>query len=276
MVKLGKMIGSGHWANVYEYNNDHVIKLFHKHVDQSIAQYEFEVSNKIYKLGISTPAAYDLVQLDIQKGIVFQKVNGSTLVEEVAHSPFKLMLYVKQSAQLFAHVHKLKATGLMSFKFQLSERISLANQLDQIEQDSIKYYLSTLEDDCDLCHGDFHFGNIMIEDDSLKIIDWGGVSCGPKIADLTLAIIQFQVASMTNKIPTYLKIIISMFRPFIIHKFIDAYCQSNPNLNIDEVKESIQRWRLPIAAARLISCNAEESKTLLNIIRKEMQRHQLF
>ncbi len=272
MTQIGKLIGSGHCANVYEYNHKYVVKLFHKHVDQANVDYEYQVSNELHQLGIKTPAAYNLIQVGAQKGIVFKKINGQTLTDKLIASPLKLRSYVKNSASLFSRVHKIRTRNLIPFKAQLSEKISQANSLSGDEKNAINKYLFNLENDYHLCHGDFHFGNIMVEDDDLYIIDWGGVSRGPKVADLTLAIIQFQATSMEgDNIPLYLKAAISTLKPLIINLFIKSYCESNPDLNINEVKESIQRWRLPIAAARLTSSNLDENKILLSIIQKDMQ-----
>ncbi|WP_191602725.1 aminoglycoside phosphotransferase family protein [Marinomonas algicola] len=272
MMHFGKVIGSGHCANVYEYRKNYVLKLFHKHIDPKVAQYEFDASHEINKLGIRTPAVYDLVKVGSQQGIIFQKIRGLTLIEDVSKSPFKLITHVKCSAQLFESVHQLSTMGLASFKEQLADRINQTILLTPSEKKMIINYLSTLEDGNDLCHGDFHFGNIMIAENNLHIIDWGGVARGPKIADLTLAIIQFQVSSIANNIPLYLKIVIILFRKLIIHTFIEAYCKENPHLTTKELKREIQRWRLPVASSRLISCNYIERKSLLKIISIEIKK----
>ena len=272
MDRIGDIIGSGKFSNVYEYKDGYALKLFHRNVDQTIALYEFEASNEIHALGIPTPAVYDFIQVGAQKGIVFQRVTGITLIEYISRFPLKFKTCIEQSAHLLAKIHSIKATGLESFKVQLADRISKTRLLSTQDKNTIIEYLFSLEDGNDLCHGDFHIGNIMCTERGFHIIDWGNVTYGPKVADLTLAITQLEIASITNTIPSYLQFIIKVSSRFVINHFIEIYCSQYPSLERENVLTQTHRWKLPIATSRLIYCNRIESCFLLNLIHKEIEK----
>ena len=96
-----------------------------------------------------------------------------------------------------------------------------------------------------LCHGDFHFFNLIMSDHKVTIIDWVDASAGDIRADVYR---------------TYL--LYSQFLVELADMYMRLYCEKS-GLSKDEIFQ----WAPIIAAARLSECvSSEKPERLLEIV----------
>ena len=127
----------------------------------------------------------------------------------------------------------------------------------------IRNYLKELPEDNTLCHLDFHPGNIMIVDNKAVFLDWMTACRGDACADVARTCIMLKYGGVEHA-PWIMKKLISITQHRIYKVYIKEYLMiSNRRI------EDINRWELPVAAARLSEWIPEEEKRVLVQLVKE-------
>lgn len=89
-LNKGKLIAQGKTSEVFEYGQDKILKLFRKDLPEKNIENEYEVSFNLSKKMKLVPKVYDLVEVDDRKGIIYEKVNGTTMMEVISSKPWKV------------------------------------------------------------------------------------------------------------------------------------------------------------------------------------------
>ncbi len=265
-----KIIGQGRTADIFEYEEGKIIKLFKQEFPEDAINQEFLVSKFVHSLGIKIPQPFELTQLDSRFGIVFERMSGTTLLHEMTSKPWLINKQSRKLARLQYELHCHPAhDAVEELRYQKSvlvDNIQLAPLLTEDEKEQIKSYLKGLPDDNKLCHGDFHPDNVLIGSNSC-IIDWMTGMIGNPAGDVARTVILLSFGTLPNETCRTVKLLISYLR----NRIKTAYLKQYLKLTGREFKE-IDRWILPVAAARLIECIPDEEKRkLIVIIRKRLQ-----
>ncbi|MFB6364286.1 phosphotransferase [Paenibacillus elgii] len=80
-MKLGKRIGQGYTAEVFEWGSGKIIKVFRPH-SAGLMEYEWRISRQVAGLGLPVPAVYGIEKAGGKQGIVYERVAGR-LVESI-------------------------------------------------------------------------------------------------------------------------------------------------------------------------------------------------
>lgn len=72
----------------------------------------------------------------------------------------------------------------MNNREQLLRRISAVGFLSDKVKGSLYDYFHTLEEEYQLCHGDFHPENVFISDGKFVVFDWSTATIGSKYSDV--------------------------------------------------------------------------------------------
>ena len=75
------IIGIGRTAEVYEWGQDKVLKLYFDWFPKDWIDYEAEIGYSINKAGVSSPTIYGIVEVEGRKGIIFQRIIGKTMLK---------------------------------------------------------------------------------------------------------------------------------------------------------------------------------------------------
>ncbi|MCQ2572920.1 MAG: phosphotransferase [Treponema sp.] len=174
-------IAVGNTAEIFDYENGKVLKLFKSGYPVENIRREFDNSRLINKLGISSPKVYEILDevSEGRTGIVYEKIFGHDLLQEVMTN-IQNMEYVEKRIESLAFLHKdfINHTS--------KECISYKDYLNYFGYPKTE----DLPDGEYLCHGDFHFGNLLrTSEDSERIlvIDFMNLCHGPKEYDIARA-----------------------------------------------------------------------------------------
>ncbi|MBC8062379.1 MAG: phosphotransferase [Clostridiaceae bacterium] len=265
-MEKGKLIGQGRTSEVFEWGQDKILKLFRTGLPKTAIENEYEVSIHIYKQLNLTPKVYELIEIDDRTGIIYERINGITMMKVIASKPWK----VKKEAHRLAQLHKsiqLKVDfKLPNYKIRLKDTISNTELLQADVKMRLYEYIDELRDDNILCHGDFHPDNVLITKNGDIIIDWMTSTQWNPLTDVARTSVIFKFGVVPDK--TYLeKQIINIIRNKFYLEYIRHY------LKLTGVKiEQIEQWELPVAAARLVEWLPKEEKiALLNFINSKMK-----
>jgi thiamine kinase-like enzyme len=129
-------------------------------------------------------------------------------------------------------------------------------------------YIKKLPEGNNLCHGDFHPENVLLENDEYYVIDWMTGMQGNIAADVARTEMIIQNAGIPGNIPYVIKRIMQIFQRKLSQIYIKEYCKIS-----GIKKEEIRKWKLPIYIARLDEDNSkDEENRLLRFIENEMKK----
>ena len=182
-----EIIGKGGNGTVYRIDEDTIVKVYRPSVSLAQIEREREFAKTALINGVPCVIAYDVVKCGDSYGIVFEMLKSDTLGHAMSREPEKFEEYVEKFVALAKEMHgaKFKEGSLTNIKTVLHGRVpNLAKWCSEDEMKLIDSLIDELPDESSLIHGDFHPGNIMIQDGELVIIDMPEVTMGAKIWDL--------------------------------------------------------------------------------------------
>ncbi|SFB60038.1 Phosphotransferase enzyme family protein [Cohnella sp. OV330] len=250
-------IGIGRTAEVYEYGEQRVLKLYHPGLSEEQAEMEYRACQAACRAGLPVPEPLELVRHDGRPGIVFEKLAGVTMLAALALGESSVAREAERMAQLQSRVHRVSVQGLPSLKSSLIERIAHTSLLTDEEKKRLASLLSDLPDGDRLCHGDFHPDNILLGDQEW-IIDWMTGTTGHPSADVARTALLLQYGSIPNEAPAEVVAWLVDMRVELLSGYLRAYSKETGT-----TREQIERWMPPVAAARLCDWIPEAEKEAL-------------
>ncbi len=147
------------------------------------------------------PAAGDIVRVNGRNGLLYQRVNGETMLEELSRKPWRSPGLGRRMAELHVEMHTRTAPAdIPSQRQRLAGKIGRAEALPADLRAKALAALEQMPDGDRLCHGDFHPGNILMTAQGETIIDWIDASRGNPLADLARTTILVLGATETSQI----------------------------------------------------------------------------
>ena len=261
------LLSRGRTAEVYAWENDCVLKLFYDWCDPLWINQEADVAVQLVQAGLPVPACHGMVELDKRQGIVFQRLQGPTLLALISKQPLKLPEYARLMAALHQKIHQVSVPQFHSLKKQLESSIQRVEQLP----DDLRVYclkvLDALPEGEQLIHFDFHPDQIMMTKDGPYIIDWGSACKGDPLADVARTSLLLSSAQVQH-MPWLLQILIGIARRSV-HRI---YMKEMLNVHGPSAVVDIDSWKIPIAAARLIEHVELEEPALLAYLQAEKEK----
>lgn len=172
-------IAEGNTAEIFEVEENKVLKLFKPGYSKSSVQHEYDNHCMVSRIVENIPKLFEPIEENQRYGFVMEKVQGKSLASLVQNDHT-----FDQAMETFTNLHKnwLMHTvdGAVPYtKWMLN--LSGEESLDGDLADKIK----CLPSGNTLCHGDFHPYNIMITAESVAvIIDFANICKGPKEYDV--------------------------------------------------------------------------------------------
>ncbi|MCD7997345.1 MAG: phosphotransferase [Clostridiales bacterium] len=181
MLENMKLLGKGNTAEVFDYGNKRVCKLFYEGYPDKYVALEFRNSKEMYKNRIKIPKPFQMITIENRKGIIYERIDGKTLLNIMMENETNLEEYLNIFVilQLDFLAHHTK--NVLSYKEYLIAILKNKKINNQVIFNTIN---SLPDDDC-LLHGDLHPNNILIMSDGTPvIIDFMNVCRGPAVYDI--------------------------------------------------------------------------------------------
>ena len=253
---LGQPIARGRTADVYAWEERYVLKLFHGWCDRASIECEARIARAVHAWGLPVPAVGDILEVNGNTGLVYERLDGPPLLEMLQRKPWRLCEYAKRLAQLQVELHAVSVTAeLPAQRQRLESRIRRAAALPADAHAGALAALASMPDGEQLCHGDFHPANILMTPQGERIIDWIDASRGNPLADVarTTIIILGSTQSESSLHPLR-KVLIRIFH----HTYLRHYFFLR-----SRGWEEYRYWLPIIAAARLSENIADVERWLV-------------
>lgn len=277
--RLGNKIGEGGCAEVFEWEDgSKVVKLAKPNTITAALEAELHHCRIASACGLPVPKPYDLVNVEGRAGIVFERIDGETIMKrfvEKAVEQSKLpefrptgdFVNARITAQLFHQIHSHSVDHMPSQRENIKHNIVEEQYLSEAEKAAVIAQLDQIPMKQQLCHGDPNPGNILLRDQDAVVIDWSNASTGNPEADLAEYIIMIRYAILPPHLPHEATVVLNATRESSIHVFMEEYEKLSGIGYAD-----IEPWIAPVAARKLIAdAISDAEKTLLvNEIRRRI------
>ena len=125
------MVGVGNTAEVFDFGEGKVCKLFRKGYPKEAVEREFRNATEVHRQGLPVPKVFELVESEGRTGIVYEKIDGKSMLECIFENSGKVGFYLEEFVRLQkkwlkdASVH---AASVLSYKDFLQMLINSAGQ----------------------------------------------------------------------------------------------------------------------------------------------------
>lgn len=236
-----EVIGRGANGTIYRIDMDNVVKVYNNADALEDIQHEREVAKLALILGVPTAISYDVVKVGDSYGSVFELLNAKSFSKILATEPEKMDWCVKEYVDMLKLIHGtvVPAGKLPDIKKTVVGWAEFMQ--DYLPEKYAAKLLKLVEDvphDDHMIHGDYHTGNLELQDDEVLLIDMDTLAVGNPV---------FELASMFNAFIGFSELdpeIIKKFQGFDIetsktfwHKVLAAYLETNDENRIREVED---------------------------------------
>ena len=175
------LLGKGNTAEVFEYTNGKVCKLFFEGYPHEYIGLEFKNAEEMCRNKIRVPKPFQMVMIENREGIIYEKIEGKTLQNIITETKkavdARLDMFVHLHLDILAH-HSKNVLSYKEFFIAMLKNKKVSDQM-------IFNKVMALPDDDHLLHGDFHPGNILVTPDKTPVvIDFMNVCYGPVLYDI--------------------------------------------------------------------------------------------
>ncbi len=252
------MIAKGNTADVFEIGDNKVVKLFKTGYPLDSVRHEFENSKLLHTLDIPIAKSYELVTYEGRHGIVYDRIDGESMLDILLQTED-----VKKQATALALLHKRilahQLPSAFSLKSILKSNIERANQLGAQWKAKLITVLDELPGGNCFCHGDFHFGNVIVNRKEYYIIDYMNICHGPEYGDIARTVYLLEMTPANAENPGVVANILNMKK-----RVTDIYLEE-----MGVSRESLSDWLMVTAAARLSELNSaqkDETNAILDYL----------
>ena len=262
--QLSAPIAHGRTSEIYRWNDGHILKLYYDWCPPNWIEHEAHVAQVIFDAGIPAPAVGEIVEINGRRGIVYERVEGVSMLQDMNARPWMIFKQAKALADLQVQFHQLSIPGLYSYHVALEHTIRRAPHLTEAMRVKVLELLKTLPDGNIICHGDFHPGNVILSAQGPIVIDWMTAASGSPWADVARTCMILHVG------PKAAGRQLSQIARLFINLYYERYLKHYKALHSDTQNE-LRRWLPVIAAARLDERIEPEREGLLQMIEDGLQ-----
>lgn len=246
-MQKGARIGQGRTAEVYAWGDDQILKLYQSHMPGHLVEQEYRVTLAAQAAGLPVPAVDRLVEVDGRCGIVFERLEGPSMLKDLTAHPWKWFALASQLGQLHAQIHRSSMPPELPSQYQQIENgIEAASDIPESIKEASRACLAALPAGEALCHGDFHPDNILLTARGPVIIDWMTGTRGHPLADVCRTLLLFQTSALPPGVPLPMRLMVNASRALIQAVYLNRYLQIHP-----ASRQQINAWQLPLMVARL-------------------------
>ena len=235
------------YREIYK-NDNKAIKIYTEGESFEYVTEMARIQTLAYDAGLLVPAVYGVKDIGGRFALEMDYLKGEPWKDEnVFESELIELLKIMAGLQYRLNAVNAETFGMPKFTTKITEEIKRSPYLTEQVKNKLLKLLTRLDTGkTNLCHGDYHVGNVVFDGEKHWIIDWDGACMGDPIAD----------ACMTY---FYDK----RFNPYIADFYIKEYCE------ISNIKrEDFLVWQ-PIVAAYQVNIKTKDQRDyIINVINR--------
>lgn len=254
---IGALIGRGNTADVFEAGQNKAVKLFVPGYPLESVRVEFENSKLLNDLNIPIVKSHELVTHDGRHGILYDRVDGESMLDILLRTQ-DLERYATDLARLHKKLLAHRLPSAAALKAILKRNVEGTEGLSTPRKSKLLAMLDKLPDGDRFCHGDFHFGNVILSQGGYVIIDYMNVCRGHEYGDIARTFYLIEMTPVPPGTPDA-----ALFLQ-LKKEAADLYLKE---MGVN--RESLSQWLILTAAARLwelSEAEIEERESILKFL----------
>lgn len=179
------LLARGNTSDVYHWGGGAVVKVLRPGIPDEWAAREALTTQLIHAAGLPAPAVLDVTTVRGRPGIVFERVHGVSMWEQMQARPRDIPRLARLMGELQAEVNSTRApAGLPRLVDRLHDNVERAALLSAPEREIARTAVRRLSHERHLCHFDMHPNNVLMGPRGPVIIDWFDAAAGSPAADV--------------------------------------------------------------------------------------------
>lgn len=240
----GELIARGGTAEIFAWGDNRVLKLLLEGMPSSDAENEAGATDTAHRAGLPVPAVEGVIEVDGRTGIIFERIEGRSMLAEMMSRPWKFAGFAHMLAELQFALHSREVTELRPLHELLQQKIRDAEGLPEKTREAVLKILQQIPDGNSICHGDFHPDNIIMSTRGPVIIDLIDAARGNPLGDVARTSLLLRLPGMP---PGYRG---GRLIDFARRRFHNIYIKHYLKL-CQLSREELDAWLPVVAAARL-------------------------
>lgn len=260
------VIARGRTAEVLAWQDQQVLKLFYDWVSADAVERERWAARLASATDLPTPKLLGDLTLGGRRGLIYERVEGESLIYLLGTRPWLCVRYARQFAELHIAIHRQLGTGLPPFRAGLEYTIRHIEGLPPGLVAAALDRLARLPDGETLCHCDFHPDQVMVTAKGQVVLDWMTAYAGHPAADVarTMVLLRFGPALNANWL---MQMLVNLLRGIFFRTYLRHYLKLNPAVTV----AAIDAWLPLVALARLAENIPGEMGRLQAFLRSTFQ-----
>jgi hypothetical protein len=240
------VIARGRTAEVLAWNDQQVLKLFYVAISTDSIMFETRAARLVSAMNLPTPKLLGEVMLDGRYGLIYERVEGESLLACLGTRPWLCIRYARQFAELHTAIHRQRGTGMPPIKPSLENTFYGLKGLPPGLLETALERLVCLQDGEMLCHLDFHPDQVMVTATGQFVLDWMTAHCGPPAANVARTIVLLRFGPVLNA-SWLMQVLVNLLRRIFLRTYLRRYLELNQAVTI----AAIEAWLPLVALARL-------------------------
>ncbi len=258
-------IGTGTTADVFDLGDGTVAKVFRPWLPLVAVEYERDLLKMISETAISTSRYVDFRVIDGNHAIVMEKVRGDNFFSLCIRDRRNLHRYLRLFTQVQNEVFDCRHPGLPREKDRFEAQIARSDLENGIKQELVAL-ARALPEHHSICHGDFHFGNLMFSDGRLSILDWMNTYQGNPLGDVVRSHLMLLSPFDPLGLKGFKKV---LFR--LIRIYVAAFYRVAMRRHFRVEKRELACWTALVAGVRVVDNVPGEREWLERLIKKNLR-----
>ncbi|MDO8613368.1 MAG: phosphotransferase [Dehalococcoidia bacterium] len=259
-----RKVAEGREAEMFAWEDGSILRLLREPGAEQRNQGQAAAIEAARSRGVRVPAVLGATTVLGRPGLIMERIEGPDLLTLIGRRPWTAFRVGRICGEVHAQLHEVRApSAIDSAKESLREAIERPGLLPGPVAEFALNTLDGLPDGDALCHGDFHPGNILMAGETPVLIDWTNAMRGDPAADVARTRMMLRLGEAPPGTSFALRALARVGRSLLVTLYLRSYRRARP-LDMD----AVNRWEVPVAAARLAEGIEEEVPRLLALLKR--------
>ena len=182
-----QLIGNNENMSIYRMDNDTILKLYPEGTNFSDIERELNFTKTALLSGLPTLISYYAVKYKNCYGILYEMPNAVTLSSVIDSQKWKINYYAVEMGKTLRAIHSCEPEENIfpeTSKIFARYAVKMEQYLQDDEIDKIFRALRVIPEAKTIVYGNYHSGNVWVQNNELILIDMSEISKGNPIFDL--------------------------------------------------------------------------------------------
>ena len=265
-MDVPKLLSRGRSAEVYDWGDGKVLKLFYDGTSSGRVKSEAAITDSVYRSGLPVPEVFATIEWNNRLGIVFEKIDGISMLDACIENPQKAEEYGRTLAILHRRIHEKRIEALPDLLPLLIRNVRNTGCLTIDQKQKVVDLLERQTEGFQLSHMDFHPDQVLITENGPCVIDWETACRGNPLSDVARTTLILRIGEIYR--PTRISTQdLGRIRSALLSTYLDQYFGAPGRKS----PQTMAVWDLVAAIARLSEAIDGEEQHLKQIVVNKLE-----